>query len=208
MFNPTTYRGRVIVYHGLGTTAGAFSTTDPFDDLIAGLQDQEWAVSLFDYDAIVASLTSKFNADATGATYRAEIVDEYDALLPSLPEVGGPLVLLGISWGGLAAMQCAGRGAVTPDGVVVHLPALDPNLLTEFTSYSLSSLESLNTAVLDTIPDVYASWATDDTRVGYTVAKNLVENILMCDGHEYTSLGHTTNAAVVSDLLAYVDTIT
>lgn len=199
--------GNMVVYHGLGQSAESFAASDPYDDLIAGLRDQGWNVTVAAYslegETMAANMQAAFDADPTGATLRDTWVAEHDALVETLPP--GRTVVLGISMGGLISSQIAGRAEHRPDALVVHLPALDPNLLTEFTSYPLDGLSALDVDAMAGIP-AYVSWATDDTRVGWSEARSLALAI-GATGYEYTVLGHTTDSAVVADLLAFTATI-
>jgi len=186
--------GTMVVYHGLGTTAAEFTATEPYASLIDGLEAQGWDVIVPAYpseavgDAMAANILA-----ADPAALRDAWVNQYDHLA-----LHGPVYLLGISWGGLVATNIATHANHTPDGLVLHLPALDPNYLTEFATVDMSALTDLagfhGTA--------YVSWATDDTRVGYSTAAAMA-GVWGATTREYVTLGHTTNDAVVADLLAY-----
>lgn len=209
--DPRPHRGRVIVVHGLNTTAALYRSTSPFNTLEHSLAEQNWAVHTIPITGEgtgttqATNLQTQFNADTTGANARSQWLTDYDTYVAGLPTVDGPTVVLGISWGGLLALQAAGRASTLPDAFMAHLPACDPNFLTEFTTYTLTALADLNEAAM-TMPG-YISWATDDTRVGYTDAKTLAQTTLGCDWHEYTSLGHVTDLEVVRNLLAWADAL-
>lgn len=194
----------VVVYHGLGQTAATFTTAGPYTALLDGLKAQGWNVIVPAYtteavgDAMAVNIHTFVDADPTGRTIRDTWVSEYDQL-----NLTGRVFLLGISWGGLVASNIAAHAEHHPDGIVLHLPALTPTYLTEFNGCDLSALTDFASI---SVARSYISWALDDTRVGYTGAADLARS-LGSTSREYVTLGHTTNTAVVADLLAYIATV-
>lgn len=203
-------RGRFLVYHGLNYTAASFVADSTYLSIVTGLQGQGFEVTVPSVTgegtgtAQATYLQGRFNADATGANEKATILADYDTLKATIPNDGAPLYLLGISWGGLHVAHIAGNRTVS--GFVMHLPALDPNNLTEFSSYSLSTLETFNTSAIAAIPSIasrgWCSYADDDTRVGH-VAQPAFITATGCTAKHYTTLGHTTNATTVTDMLTF-----
>ena len=199
-------RGRAILVHGLGSTAASYRRTAPFDLLADRLAAQGWAVDVMPYrtegrgPAHGATLQSLFDEDPTGATVLEMWLEDYAQRLARLPWVDGPTILIGISWGGLLALQAAGRAGVRPDAYIAHLPATEPRLLEEFRSYDLSVLAALDEPAL-TMPGLL-SWARDDDRTGYEATAELSAR-LGCDAQQYDSLGHNTTPQVVANLTGW-----
>ena len=90
-------------------------------------------------------------------------------------------------------------------------PATDPNFLTEFTGYGLASLGDFNEAGMTSAPNTprvptLISYATDDTRVGYTESETLATTV-GADTIVYSSLGHNTTDATNRALFDWLKTI-
>lgn len=191
-------KGYIVLFHGLGYSYNTFRSEPIFNQLELGLASLGYGVRVSDMTgdgpSMASYLQTQFGADDTGANVLSAALTHWETQVADIqslyPDV--PLLAGGISWGGLYALQVAGRATTKPDGYFVHLPAADPNYLTEFTSYGLSSLSDFDEASM-TQPG-YISYATDDTRVGYTTAETL-KAAVGADGTVYTSLGHNTTAA-------------
>lgn len=201
-------RGRIILYHGLNDTASSFRSTPIFNTLITGLQGQG-------FDVIVPSVTGEgtgtaqtsylqgqFNADATGANQKAVILADFDTVKAGLPVDSAPLYLAGVSWGGVHVATIAGnRSGIA--GFFMHLPALDPTALTEFSSYSLSTLKNWNTSTIAAISNIatrgWVSYSDGDTRVGNTSQPTFITAV-GCEAKHYTTQPHETNATNVADI--------
>jgi alpha-beta hydrolase superfamily lysophospholipase len=198
--------GRAVVVHGLGSTARSYRTTAPFKGLVEGFAVEGWAVDVMSYrtegrgPAHAAALQSLFDQDSTGANVLDLWLEDYERHVAGLAPVDGPTILVGISWGGLLALQAAGRGRVRPDAFIAHIPATEPRLIEEFSSYDLSVIGRLDESAL-TMPGLL-SWATDDERTGYRATAALADR-LGCDRKQYESLGHNTTGEVVAHLTGW-----
>lgn len=214
---PFQNKGIVILIHGLNASASSFRAETIFRVLELQLAALGWAVYVpsitGDGSSQASTLQTSFNSNDSGSVELASVLSQWETWVTSARAAasgtGLPVVAGGISWGGLYAIQIAGRATTLPDGLFVHVPASDPNFLTEFTSYGLSSLGDVRGPGLESsagVPRVptLLSYATDDTRVGYTTTATLATDI-GADTQIYSSLGHTTNNAVVNALTGWVD---
>lgn len=189
--------GFIVLFHGLNYSHNSFRSERIFNRLELGLANLGYGVRVSDMtgdgSGMASYLQTEFDNDDTGANVLSDVLSYWETevadIQTSYPDI--PVLAGGISWGGLYALQVAGRATTKPDGYFVHVPAADPNYLTEFTSYGLSSLSDFDEAAM-TQPG-YISYSTDDTRVGYTAAETL-KAAVGADGTVYTSLGHNTTA--------------
>ena len=199
-------QGRAVIVHGLGSTASSYRTTAPFKVLVQRFALDGWTVDVMPYrtegrgPAQAATLQALFDEDPTGAEVLDLWLEDYEQHLAGLPPVDGPTILVGISWGGLLTLQAAGRGSARPDAFIAHLPATEPRLIEEFSSYDLSAIASLDEQAL-TMPGLL-SWATDDQRTGYKATAELARR-LGCDHKQYETLGHSTTGEVVAHLTGW-----
>lgn len=210
-------KGIIILVHGLAASAASFRSETVFRDFELTLACLGWAVyvpSITGDGANQASyLQTSFNSNDSGSVELASVLSQWETWVTAAQAAASgdnlPVVVGGISWGGLYAAQIAGRAATQPDGMFVHLPACDPNYLTEFTGYGLSSLGDFNEAGMISAPNTprvpsLISYATDDTRVGYTAAATLATDI-GADTQVYASLGHNTTPATVHAMVEWIE---
>lgn len=204
--SPNTYpsvRGAVMVYHGLWQVASDANYLNPYNFFTQQLRNWGWHVVSVEnaYTGSTSYLTTSFNGDGTGAAYLSSILAEWEDDVAAVQSVVGslPVVVAGWSWGGLHALHSAASSTTKADAWAVHLPAADPNYLTEFSSYDLSALSDFNETDL-AAQQGFCSYATDDTRVGYAAAQQLIIDT-GCDSVEYTSLGHSTTFVTIQDML-------
>lgn len=209
---PSPPRGRIVLFHGLNQTAGEFQTDPIYGSLVTGLRSQSFEVIVpvipGDGPGTDQSdhLLERMEPDWTGALVKSDMLTHYDFVRNAIADDGAPLYLGGISWGGLHVAQIAGNRTV--DGFFMHLPALDPGLLTEFSSIpgDMSTLATFDTTAIAAIPSIasrgWCSYADDDNRVGH-VAQPAFIAATGCTAKHYVTLGHTTNATTVTDMLTF-----
>ena len=223
-----TARGRIWCYHGLNGHPSTFFSSAPFDSLLSGLLADGWQVvipgEMYSGASQATSSQSVFTGDGTkGASFRAAVLALHLQTKKYVDAVHGPPpgsldVLLGISWGGLMVELLAGSG-VPFRALLSHVAASNPSYMTEFSGDDLTSLQPSPRALPNRRP-VWISYSTSDTRVGYadtaggigtkTIADTwaAVNPIVTVRGGAgdsyYIGLGHSTDATVVSHLLAWI----
>lgn len=199
-------KGNLVLLHGLNDDPSSFLAQSVFADLRDALLAQEWTVTVpaidGDGSGQATYLQGQFTADPTGATHLADWLAQWDDIVTSVESTYGAarLMVVGISWGGLYALHAMAHSNC--DACAVHLPAADPNYLTEFSSYDLGALSTFPESELSAKPTLI-QWATDDTRVGYTAAQSLAAAV-GADTREYTSLGHSTTTETNVDVARWV----
>lgn len=194
----------MVLVHGLYDTRTSFLSTPEVDYLKDALEAQGFEVQTWEYPndgaTMAAYLQGRFNVDDTGANVLQEWEDSFAGLAETFL-FDKPTYLVGYSWGGLMAIHMLESFAL--DGAFLHVPATDPNFLTEFASYGLSALAALPTTRASLVP-VYAAWALDDTRVGY-LATDAWASAVGAVENAYAVLGHNTTYATQDALLAQTD---
>lgn len=211
------FNGFIVLFHGLHYDRSRFRGEKPFRHLELGLASLGYGVVVSDMTGDGSSqasyLQDQFDLDDTGANVLSDVLTYWETTVSAIqtdyPSL--PILAAGISWGGLYALQVAGRASTLPDAVFVHVPATDPNFLTEFTGYGLASLGDFNEAGMTSAPNTprvptLISYATDDTRVGYTESETLATTV-GADTIVYSSLGHNTTDATNRALFDWLKTI-
>lgn len=188
-------RGEVVLFHGLRHPIGEFARTEPYRTLIHRLTAAGWDVTvpeLPDRGSDVARLRT--------AIARDDYVDRFLDGYRRLPG-GEPRVVVGISWGGMHALEVACRDR-SLQGWAALIPAVDPRDVTEFADVQPAPGLDLTACGAPSAPGVIA-YAHSDDRAPWASAARLAR-LWGVPGRGYHG-GHEVSPPMVDDLLAWLD---
>lgn len=197
---------RVYLIHGFRGDRSAYEhpVFKPFvDDLTAS----GYEVITFD---IPYTYPDYFNHDG-GASYRAKYEEQLRTIEAQVNLDHGLLtnIIGGFSFGGLHSMMGMSIASDLFVGYFAILPVVHMDALVEMQGTVAPLFNPMNElATLEQYPGLI-SWGTQDFRVNFLYSVDLVNliNPANLTAIEYVGLDHTTNAQVVADTLAYVQSL-